>query len=93
MEIMLQWFWLIKVLGAIVFVILGVIAYRTKNLGSRLMIILVSIVGLTFMLSVKMEQPTYTTQSNSTIESNKVLPEKVSDTSFQDEVNKRKGLK
>lgn len=92
MEIMIQWFWIIKGLFALLVAFSFWQAYKKKSYYWFVFAFL--LVTLIIMAPVKMDVNTHQQQqiSNNHIESVKILPERVQDDSFKEKTSKSIGI-
>lgn len=95
MEIMISYFWLIKLAFALFTIYIGYKWMIVKKFESKFYgIIFVVLVLLGFFVPVKLDVDTRTHQvyTNTKIENSKALPEKVVDDSFKSTTNKEIGI-
>lgn len=85
MELMLQWFWLVKLLAILVFLGSIYYAYKAKFKSKTRNAIVVILAIIAIVSPVKLEQTNtykHSTVMNNMIEQSKQLPTKVIDNSF-----------
>lgn len=90
MDIMVQWFWLVKLSLALVTIYVAYKAFFEKKFKSKVWNVMAGILlVLAIVQPVKMDVQTkvHTDRANIAIEQSKVLPDKVQDNSFEKSTN------
>lgn len=96
MEIMIQWFWLVKLLVASIIISVAYIAFFKKKFESKFWNILAFVLIILAIINpVKLEpeSKSLNTSMNRFIENGKVLPDKKEDNSFREKVESVQGIK
>ena len=94
MELMFQWFFIVKLMATGLFLFSGYKYYKSKFKSKMWLIIVLVMATITIIAPIKMDVNTskQTSRTNVRIAENKEIPPMVEDNSFKDRVANTKGI-